>query len=55
MAQIPEDINAEISPVEFELLIREYLVGIGEVLTTFKAQHNTKLKETDGEYQIDIS
>jgi restriction system protein len=50
----PDDINTNISPREFELLVKEYLEGVGKDLKTFTATHNTHLKNNDGEYQIDV-
>lgn len=50
----PEDINTEITPREFELLVKEYLDNLGKELKTFKTTHNINLKRNDGEYQIDV-
>jgi restriction system protein len=50
----PDDINANISPTEFELLVKEYLEGVGKDLKTFIAEHNAYITSSDGEYQIDI-
>jgi restriction system protein len=52
--KIPEDINAEINPRDFEQLIRDYLIQQGQPLKSFIATHDIKLKCTDGEYQIDV-
>ena len=49
-----DDINANISPTEFELLVKEYLEGAGKDLKDFKAVHNVHLLKSDGEYQIDV-
>ncbi len=54
MQLYPEDINAEITPKEFELLVKEYLDNLGKELKSFTSTHDTYLKRTDGEYQIDI-
>lgn len=54
MARPPEDTNADISPREFELLIKEYLTNLGKELKSFKATHDVKINRIDGEYQIDI-
>jgi restriction system protein len=54
MASIPDNINANISPTDFELLVKEYLVGAGKELKDFKAMHNVNLLKSDGEYQIDV-
>ncbi|GAB2870819.1 restriction endonuclease [Hymenobacter ruber] len=51
---VPEDINADISPREFEELVRDYLIQQGEPLKSFVATHDIKLKGPDGEYQIDV-
>ena len=50
----PENINADISPREFEELVRDYLIQQGQPLKTFTATHDIKLKGPDGEYQIDV-
>ena len=49
-----DDINANISPTEFEQLVKEYLEGAGKDLKDFKAVHNVHLLKSDGEYQIDV-
>jgi restriction system protein len=54
MRGLPDNINADISPKEFELLVKEYLDGVGKELKNFKAIHNIQLIKSDGEYQIDI-
>jgi restriction system protein len=54
MSSLPENINADISPTEFELLVKEFLEGAGKELKDFKAQHNILLLKSDGEYQIDV-
>ena len=51
---MPDEINANISPTEFELLVKEHLEGAGKELKDFKATHNVHLLKSDGEYQIDI-
>jgi len=51
---LPENLNTNISPTDFELLVKEYLESVGKELKIFKALHNVKLNETDGEYQIDV-
>lgn len=50
----PDDINADISPREFELLVKEYLDSAGKELKDFKASHDVHLLKSDGEYQIDV-
>lgn len=54
MPSLPNNINANISPTEFELLVKEYLEGAAKGLKDFKALHNVHLLKSDGEYQIDI-
>lgn len=54
MPSLPDNINANISPTEFELLVKEYLEGVGKELKDFKVLHNVHLLKSDGEYQIDI-
>jgi restriction system protein len=54
MAFPPENINANISPREFELFIKDHISNLGQDLKTFKAEHDTVLVSHDGEYQIDI-
>jgi restriction system protein len=49
-----DNYNANISPTEFELLVKEYFEGVGRNLKNFKATHDKKFKRNDGEYQIDI-
>lgn len=50
----PENSNTEITPRDFEQLVREYLIQQGQPLKSFVATHDIKLKRTDGEYQIDV-
>jgi len=50
----PDDINANISPTEFELLVKQFLEGAGKDLKSFKVDHNIHLLKSDGEYQIDV-
>jgi hypothetical protein len=38
----PDDINADISPKEFELLVKEFLEGTGKELKNFKVIHDPK-------------
>ena len=54
MPSIPDNINANISPAEFELLVKDYLEGAGKNLKDFKAEHDIHLLKSDGDYQIDI-
>ena len=54
MNKIPETLNAEITPTEFEKEVHQHLIEVGNTLRGFEAIHNTKLLASDGEYQIDI-
>ena len=54
MPSLPENLNANISPTDFELLIKEYLEGAGKDLKDFRVSHDVHLLKSDGEYQIDI-
>ena len=42
------------NPIEFELLVKDYLETIGKGLEQFKITHNKKIQGSDGTYQIDI-
>lgn len=46
--------NTEITPIEFEKLVKDYFTEIGRTLKKFKAVHDRKIKSDDGEYQIDV-
>ncbi len=46
--------NTEISPVEFEKLVKDYFLEISGTLKNFNATHNIKIKSFDGDYQIDV-
>lgn len=50
----PDDINTDITPVEFERYVKDYLIQQGQELKGFAATHDVKLKGPDGEYQIDV-
>lgn len=50
----PDNINANISPIEFELLVKEFLEGTGKELKDFRSIHDAILCSSDGEYQIDV-
>lgn len=54
MPSPPENINADITPTEFELLIKEYLEEAGKDLKSFQVIHDVKINRIDGEYQIDV-
>jgi len=53
-SQLLEDFITDITPREFELLIKRYLNNVGSPLKNFSAIHDTKLSSADGTYQIDI-
>jgi len=50
----PDNINANISPREFELLVKDYLQEIGSSINTFKVKHDVQIEREDGTYQIDV-
>ena len=50
----PSDHNTEITPTDFEILVRGYLSELGKPLTSFSAVHNVQELGHDGTYQIDI-
>lgn len=50
----PDDINANITPTEFEILVKDYLTELGKDLKSFSANHNTIIEKIDGDYQIDV-
>jgi restriction system protein len=54
MPLLPDDINANITPTEFELLVKDYLIELGNELKSFSVTHNTIIKKVDGDYQIDV-
>jgi restriction system protein len=54
MPRYPDDINAEISPIEFEQLVHGYIKDSGKELKSFVAIHDDRIKSNDGDYQIDI-
>jgi len=49
-----DNINAEITSTEFEILVRDYLRDLGHELKSFNAIHNSVINTVDGNYQIDI-
>lgn len=49
-----ENINTEITPKEFEILVKEYLTNLGKELKSCKIVHDTKFETNDGTYQIDV-
>lgn len=54
MPSPPDEINANITPIEFELLVKEYLTELGKELKSFDAIHNKIIERIDGNYQIDV-
>jgi restriction system protein len=54
MPETPKNINASITPLEFELLVKDYLQNLGQNLTSFVATHDVRYLASDGEYQIDV-
>lgn len=50
----PDNVNADISPKEFELWIYNCLSNLGKELKHFDIRHDTLIKSYDGEYQIDV-
>jgi restriction system protein len=46
--------NPQITAVEFEKLIYEYLTALGSELKSFSAQHDVLVSPNDGDYQIDM-
>ncbi len=44
----------EISPSEFELQVRAWLVSVSESLESFTATHLEALPASDGQYEIDV-
>lgn len=54
MSHIPENPNTEITPIDFEKLIHDYLSNIGKDLKSFSSKHNQIIQKPDGSYQIDI-
>jgi restriction system protein len=50
----PDDINANITPTKFELLVKDFLTESGENLKFFNVQHNNIIPKVDGNYQIDV-
>ncbi len=49
-----QEMNTNISPTDFELLVKEFLESVGKNLKDFKVVHNLHLAKSDGEYQIDV-
>lgn len=54
MTYLPNNINTEITPTEFEELVHSYLSNLGETLEKFEAKHNIVITRSDGEYKIDV-
>lgn len=51
---LPENYVAEISPTEFEHLVKSFLAEAGKSLPSIGVTHNVKEKAGDGTYQIDV-
>lgn len=51
---LPENYVLDISPTEFEQLVRDFLSEVGKTLPSFEVHHNVKEKAFDGTYQIDV-
>lgn len=49
-----KEYNTNITPTEFEKLVKDFFQEIGGNLVNFQVKHNVKLKSNDGEYQIDV-
>lgn len=55
MTYLPEEYNPDISPKEFELLVKRYIDELAkESKTSVITNHDVKLTTHDGEYQIDV-
>lgn len=44
----------KISPAEFELLVKQWLVAVSPELQDFSAEHRTVQQGVDGEYEVDV-
>lgn len=54
MDKIPQNTGANITPIEFEQLVCDYLRQAGVGLVQFSVLHNVIEKAYDGDYQIDV-
>jgi restriction system protein len=50
-----DSITANISPTEFEKIVKNHLEKTGKKLQSFKASHNEELNAADGSYKIDVT
>lgn len=46
--------DSEITPVQFELLVKSYLENLDHKIVSFSIDHNLRISKIDGEYQIDV-
>ena len=51
---LPANYVLDISPTDFEQLVRDYLAEAGKGLPSFEVYHNVKENSHDGTYQIDV-
>lgn len=51
---LPENYVVDISPTDFEVLVKNFLAEAGKTLPAFEVQHNVKESAHDGTYQIDV-
>ncbi len=49
-----EDVNTEITPLDFELLAKNHIEGLGQEIKSYRIEHNKSIQVNDGTYQIDI-
>lgn len=52
--KLPDNYLVELSPTDFEKIVKDYLTEVGKDLTAFEVSHNVKEKTSDGTYQIDV-
>lgn len=48
------DMGVDISPIEFELIVKKWVEDSEKKLISLKVEHNVKLEAHDGTYQIDV-
>jgi restriction system protein len=51
---VPEDYVVKMTPIEFEIMVKDYIEDLGKDLQDFKVIHNSHLAAHDGTYQIDV-
>ncbi|GAB3995709.1 hypothetical protein GCM10028807_36570 [Spirosoma daeguense] len=51
---LPENYVVDITPVEFEELVKSFLSEAGKTLPSVEVIHNVKERGGDGTYQIDV-